>query len=130
MPRSVQLATVLVAMILFTKLVPAAATDRPVVGRAQALQALTGPSAELRRAGVERLGAIGTMADADRLAARLHDEDEQVRMLATASMWQIWSRSGDKAVDQLYQRGIQQMEAGGLPQAVDTFTTIIQHKTI
>jgi tetratricopeptide (TPR) repeat protein len=94
----------------------------------QALQAITQPLAQARRAGVVRLGEIGTMADADRLVARLHDDDEQVRLLATAAMWQIWSRSGDKSVDAMYQRGIEQMEAGDLREAVATFTAIIRKR--
>lgn len=111
MSRSVLFCSVVIATLLFAGMAPVAAADRPAT-RAQALQALTQPSADLRRAGVERLGDIGTMADADRLVARLHDEDEQVRLVATISLWQIWSRSGDKAVDALYRRGIEQMETG------------------
>jgi len=96
--------------------------------RAQAMQALTQAAPEARLAGVQRLGAIGTMPDADRLVAALRDTDAQVRLYASVSMWQIWSRSGDKATDLLYQRGIEQMEAGDLPEAVTTFTAIIQKK--
>ena len=88
--------------------------------RAQALQALQQPSAPLRLAAVQRLGDIGTMADADRLVASLRDENEQIRVYASVSMWQIWSRSGDKAIDLQYQRGMAQMEAGDLPEAVAT----------
>jgi len=103
------------------------AADKPPT-RAQALQAITQASSEARLAGVQRLGQIGTMADADRLVASLRDEDEQVRLFATASMWQIWSRSGDKAVDAMYQRGVEQMEVGDLREAVATFTRIIRKK--
>ena len=56
--------------------------------RAQALQALQQPSAPLRLAAVQRLGDIGTMADADRLVASLRDENEQIRVYASVSMWQ------------------------------------------
>ena len=79
--------------------------------RAQALQALTQPAPPTRLAGVQRLGEIGTMPDADRLVAMLRDDDAKVRLYASVSMWQIWSRSGDRAVDVMYQRGIDQMEA-------------------
>ncbi len=96
--------------------------------RAQALQALQQPSAPLRLAAVQRLGDIGTMADADRLVASLRDENEQIRVYASVSMWQIWSRSGDKAIDLQYQRGMAQMEAGDLPEAVATFSDIIRKK--
>lgn len=95
---------------------------------AQARQAITQPTAATRLAGVQRLGEIGTMADADRLVASLRDENEQVRLYATVSIWQIWGRSGDKAIDLQYQRGIAQMEAGELPEAVATFSDIIRRK--
>jgi len=105
----------------------AIATDRQP-SRAEALAALNQPEAQARRAGVVRLGAIGIMADADRLVALLRDEDPQVRFIATTAMWQIWSRSGDKAMDTLYQRGIDQMQAGQLREAIDTFSGIIRRK--
>ena len=78
--------------------------------------------------GVQRLADVGTMADADRLVARLRDDDPRVRMEAATSMWQIWSRSGDKAIDAQYQRGVQQMEASRFPEAVATFSDIIRKK--
>ncbi len=93
--------------------------------RAQALRSLSAPSAEQRFHAVVRLAEVGTMADADRLVSRLRDEDERVRDVSAAAMWQIWSRSGDKAIDALYQKGLQQMEASQLREAVTTFTAII-----
>ena len=95
---------------------------------AQARQAISLPSTEARLAGVQRLGEIGTMADADRLVASLRDENEKVRLYANVSIWQIWGRSGDRAIDLEYQRGVAQMEAGELPEAVVTFSGIIRKK--
>ena len=100
----------------------------PAPSRAQALKALEQPSAEVRLSGVQRLADVGTMADADRLVARLRDDDPRVRMEAATSMWQIWSRSGDKAIDTLYQRGVQQMEAARFREAAATFSEIIRRK--
>ena len=54
----------------------------------QARQAITQPSVQVRLAGIQRLGEIGTMPDADRLVASLRDETEQVRLYASVSMWQ------------------------------------------
>jgi tetratricopeptide (TPR) repeat protein len=68
------------------------------------------------------------MADADRLVARLGDDDAPVRQLAEAAMWQIWSRSGDRAIDALFLLGVQQMEARQLVEAVATFSEIIRRK--
>ena len=95
------------------------------LNRAQALQALKNSSPRLRMEAVARLGAVGTMADADRLVGRLYDADEEVRQLTGAALWQIWSRSGDKGIDALYQQGVAQMESSKLREAVDTFTAVI-----
>ena len=95
------------------------------LNRAKALEALENTSPQQRLAAVARLGAIGTMADADRLVSRLYDESAQVRQLTGTALWQIWSRSGDKGIDTLYQQGIAQMEASKLREAVATFTAII-----
>lgn len=114
-------------LLLLAVSLPLAAADKPAT-RAQAIRAITQPSPEVRGAAVARLGEIGTMADADLLVARLRDEDEKVRLYANASMWQIWSRSGDSAIDALYLRGVQQMELSRLEDAVTTFTEIIRRK--
>jgi tetratricopeptide (TPR) repeat protein len=103
-----------------------AAVDAPT--RAQALAALEQTSAKERFVAVQRLGEIGTINDANLVAKRLHDDDPRVRMVAANAMWQIWSRSGDAAIDALYQRGVEEMEAGQLPEATTTFTRIIQQK--
>lgn len=116
-----------VSLLVLAASLPAIAADKAPT-RAQALRSLEQPSADARRAAVERLGEIGTMADANRLVASLRDEDEQVRLYATAAMWQIWSRSGDRTIDAIYQRGVQQMEVSRLREAVDTFSDIIRRK--
>ena len=106
---------------------PLAAADKAPT-RAQALKAITQASPEARLAGVERLAEIGNMDDAGQLAARLRDDDERVRLYATEAMWRIWSRSGDKAVDALYQRGVQQMEMSKMAEAVEIFSDVIRRK--
>jgi tetratricopeptide (TPR) repeat protein len=103
---------------------PAVAPLAPL-SREKALQALENKSAQQRFTAVERLGAIGTMADADRLVGHLYDPNIQVRQLTGAALWQIWGRSGDKDIDALYQQGLAQMEASKLREAVATFTAII-----
>jgi tetratricopeptide (TPR) repeat protein len=110
----------------------AAAIAAPVgaapLTRNEALHSLEHPQASARRAGVERLAAVGTMADADRLVPRLADDEAQVREAAEAALWQIWSRSGDGAIDALYWRGVQQMQDGRLSAARSTFSEIIRRK--
>ena len=82
----------------------------------------------MRREGVNRLGEVGTMADATLLVNALRDADEDVRARAEQAMWRIWARSGDQEVDRLYQAGVEQMSAGDLRQSIATFTHIIELK--
>ena len=96
--------------------------------RAQALKALDQPSAQARLTAVVRLAEVGTMLDADRVALRLHDDDQQVRLVSGAALWQIWSRSGSKAIDNQYQRGVELMQAAQLKEAVSTFSDIIKQQ--
>ena len=107
---------------------PAAAADAVALSRAQALKALqqTGPAQRL--AAVQRLAEVGTMQDTDALLLRLVDDAEQVRAEATAALWQIWSRSGDKQIDALFARGTAQMEQQALQEALKTFTEVVQRK--
>ena len=116
------------ALALFIALVQPGLAADAINTRAQALRAIEHASAQERFAGVMRLAEIGVMADADRLVTRLRDDSEEVRFVAAAAMWQIWGRSGDTTIDALYQRGVQQMEAVQIPQALATFSDIIRRK--
>jgi tetratricopeptide (TPR) repeat protein len=71
---------------------------------------------------------VGTMPDADRLVDHLSDDDPQVRAAAEASLWRIWSRSGDAKIDALFEQGVQQMAARELDEALATFSTIVARK--
>jgi len=96
--------------------------------RAQALKALEQPDAGLHVAAIARLAEIGKMADVDHLLSHLDDADPQVRALAAAATWQIWSRSGDPAIDKLFARGVEQMQAAALTEALATFSAIVRRK--
>ena len=106
----------------------AGAADVADMSREQALQAVEQPDAGTRLAAVNRLAEIGQMADADRLLGRLGDADPQVRESAAQAMWRIWSRSGDPAIDQLFARGVEAMQAGEHEQALAVFNQIIARK--
>ena len=114
-------------VVLLATSIPVAAADKALT-RAQALKAIEQPAAAARRMAVERLADVGTMADANRVAERLSDEDRLVRQLAEAALWRIWSRSGDRAIDALQARGVEQMEAGRFDEALLTFSEIIRRK--
>ena len=96
--------------------------------RAQALAALAQPDSRTRLAGVERLAAVGAAADAERVLDRLADADPGVREAAAAAAWQIWGRSGDAAIDQLFARGLAQMRSAALPDALATFNEIVRRR--
>ncbi len=96
--------------------------------REQALLAIEHAEAGTRVAGVVRLVEIGAMDDADHLLSRLADDDSQVRIIATAALWQLWSRSGDPDVDQLFARGMEQMKAAELDDALATFDEVVSRR--
>ncbi len=98
------------------------------ITREQALQALAGSEVEARRQGAAWLGEKGSMADASALVKALRDPDEVVRALAEHSLWEVWSRSGDPEVDDLFQMGLEQMNQRNAPAAIETFGDIIKKK--
>jgi tetratricopeptide (TPR) repeat protein len=50
-----------------------------------------------RRAAVLALALLGTMESNEAVAARLHDEDDEVRQLASDALWKMWFRDDSEA---------------------------------
>ena len=96
--------------------------------RADALAALKAADVEARRLGAAALRERGIMADAAALVAALRDSDAQVRGLAEAALWAVWSRSGDDAIDGILAIGVGQMRDGQLQASVATFSEIIRRR--
>jgi tetratricopeptide (TPR) repeat protein len=113
--------------LLAAVLVGTAAHAAPLT-RGQALAAMEQEQAETRLAGIDRLAEIGRMADAQRLLESLHDDDPRVREAASVAVWRVWSRSGDPAIDKLFARGVEQMRAEALDEALRTFSEIVRRK--
>ena len=111
-------------------LVPAmpAAADPERPSRAEALAALKKSDPDERRRGALGLAIVGRIEDAPTLLAALRDADELVRAVAEEALWTIWSRSGDARVDELFRRGVAQMGERRFPEAIATFTRIIELK--
>ena len=107
---------------------PAAAQQKGPLNRQQALQALTHADPLRRLEGMIRLADIGTAADADALIPRLQDRDPTLRQAALAMIWRLWGRSGDAAIDKLYEEGMGLMQSGNLPRAVAVFSDIINQR--
>jgi tetratricopeptide (TPR) repeat protein len=104
----------------------AAGPERP--SRTAALAALKKSDAEERRRGARGLAIVGRMEDAPKLIAALRDADERVRAVAELALWAVWSRSGDARVDELFSKGVAEMGEQRFPEAIATFTRIIELK--
>jgi tetratricopeptide (TPR) repeat protein len=115
------LAGVLTALALMT-----AAEAGP--SRADALAALTAVDVEARRVGASTLLETGTLSDAPALVGARRDSDAQVRRLAEAALWAVWSRSGDATIDGILETGIAQMREGQVEASIDTFSEIIRRR--
>jgi tetratricopeptide (TPR) repeat protein len=98
------------------------------MSRAEALKALEQPAPAARLMGVERLAEVGIMADAERLVPSLRDAAPAVHERAASALWQIWSRSGDPLIDELFARGVSQMAAAALSDALSTFDEIVRRR--
>ena len=118
----------LLFVIWMLALAPDTAVAQTSLSRTQALTALSHIEPLERAMALARLAEIGLMADAEQVAKRLRDDDEQVRELANVAMWRIWGRSGDRDIDSLFERGVGQMEADDMPAALNTFNDIVRRR--
>ena len=123
-------AVLLVALALMVGVVTPgeAQTQAPRLTREQALAGMKSADVQSRRQAAAWLGEVGVIADAPVLLTALSDGDEVVRLLAEQAVWQVWSRSGDPETDSLLQQGIEQMNRGDGPVAVQTFTRVIERR--
>ncbi len=91
----------------------------------EALGRLRSSSAEERRAALEIIARLADARAAASVAACLHDPEGEVAAAAEATLWQIWSRSGDPAVDALFADGLRAMEKQDWLGAVSVFGRVI-----
>jgi tetratricopeptide (TPR) repeat protein len=97
----------------------------PPAEQAALLERLQNGGVEERRSAAERLGAIGDDGATTALVQALRDPDSTVRSEAHDSLWAIWHRSGDPAIDSLLAQGIALMQSGRLPESVAVFSDVI-----
>lgn len=112
----------------FCLTVVTAAIAAPLETRDAAIAALRSNEPESRIEALAWLAAQGDMADLESLAFALRDEHASVRERAESALVELWSRSGDRTIDDLLLVGIRQMNAGHVGQAVDTFSRIVALK--
>jgi len=81
---------------------------------------------------VEQRAILGTLAEnADArvtpaVAPLLHADDPELVTLAENTLWRVWSRSGDPAVDALFAEGLRAIEAQDWLGAVAAFSRVIE----
>jgi tetratricopeptide (TPR) repeat protein len=97
----------------------------PPAEQAGLLERLRSGAVEERRIAAGRLGQIGDDGATAALVQALRDPDSTVRSEAHDSLWAIWHRSGDPAIDILLGQGIALMQAGRLPESVAVFSDVI-----
>jgi len=97
----------------------------PTAEQAALLERLRNGAVEERRVAAERLGEIGDDGATTALVQALRDPDSTVRSEAHDSLWAIWHRSGDPAIDDLLGQGIALMQSGRLPESVAVFSDVI-----
>jgi tetratricopeptide (TPR) repeat protein len=114
--------------LLALTLLAGAAFPAPPASREQALAALEDPVTERRAEAVVWVANHGRMDDTQLLLKRLHDESPFVRGYAERGLWLLWSRSGDGDIDRAMARGVEQMEAGQLTEAIATFSDVIRRR--
>jgi tetratricopeptide (TPR) repeat protein len=110
---------------LMAILLVATAAAPPPAEQAALLERLKSGAVEERRVAAERLGEIGDNGATPVLVQALHDQDATVRSEAHDSLWAIWHRSGDPAIDARLTQGIALMQAGRLPEAIEVFSDVI-----
>lgn len=118
--------TLLLQAALALTLAAGSAFPAPPATREEALTALENPVTERRAEAVVWVANHGRMDDAGLLLKRLHDESLFVRGYAERGLWLLWSRSGNGDTDRVMARGMEQMEAGQLAEAIATFSEVIR----
>ena len=118
----------LAVVFLLSWAVAAAAQTGGYASREVALQAVRSDDADRRAEAITWIAGHGTQADASVLRERLTDDSRYVRNVAEQALWQLWSRSGDEAVDAIFARGVDEMGGGRLDEAVATFSEVIRRK--
>jgi tetratricopeptide (TPR) repeat protein len=91
----------------------------------EAWHRLRSGTADERRSILEALAQEADARVTPAVAALLHADDPELVGLAEATLWRVWSRSGDPAVDALFAEGLRAMEGQDWLGAVAAFSRVI-----
>ncbi len=116
-------ALALVFALCATHFAHAASSER--LNYPQAQKALSHAEPERRINGLQRLLKRGSAKDAGLVYPLLSDTEPAVRQAALATVWQLWGKSGDAAIDKLYREGLNLMQSGDTLKAIEVFGSII-----
>lgn len=92
----------------------------------EAVDRLRAGSRAEREAALARIGEAGSPRLTPAVAPGLHDPDSALVDLTEATLWRIWSRSGDPRVDALFLDGLRALERRDWLGAVSGFTRVIE----
>jgi len=92
----------------------------------EALDRLRAGTSPERKAALEVIAAVADARVTATVAACLGDPDPGVVTLAEATLWRVWGRSGDRAIDRLFADGLKVMEAQDWLGAVTVFSRVIE----
>jgi tetratricopeptide (TPR) repeat protein len=126
--RFAKMSRILIAMLMCGLMHSSQAALDPEVAREQALAQTHHTDLDKRRRAYAWLGEVARADDLPVLLVALYDDDPIVRSNAEASVWQVWSRSGDATTDEVFQIGLAEMQRGELNGAIDTFSQLIAIK--
>ncbi len=77
------------------------------------------------RAAATALGLVGSMHVVSALVANLKNDDVRACINSEIALWEIWSRSGDEAIDAMLNEGKNHLENEKISEAVEQFTAVI-----
>ena len=106
----------------------AVAEPRTYAGHDDALRAVDSADPDQRVEAIKWIASHGTQDDTRVLQQHLTDDSSDVREVAEAALWELWSRSGDDEIDALLARGVEQMRNGELDASIATFSSIIDRR--
>ena len=115
-------------LLLWFIVAPALAQDGGYAGRDDAVRAIDSTEPDRRIDAIRWLASHGTPADTPVLQAHLTDASHEVREVAEAGLWELWSHSGDVEIDALFARGVAEMQRRDLDAAIATFSKIIDQR--